>query len=201
LSRINDLSCATIASKDDDGNIHVKCYSFTPLTGISDRANRDRVPYPEWVKSGHIYAPHGRTLDYDQIAQFLKNEFEKEGIGITSIHFDRWEAKDFFSACDRVGFAMGATRHEVGQGFVGISPRIKAMETALLQVKIRHGNNQPVLNLGASSAIIVSDPSGNRKIDKSKSSQKIDGVVSMMMAVYPLIAMIDKPVDVSAMIG
>lgn len=200
LSRVNDLCAAVISAIDDDGQVHVKCYTFSPLDGLEDRAARDRVPYDLWTKQGHIYAPPGKTLDYDMVAGYLKIELEKEGIDVNAIYFDRWAAREFFAACDRVGFATYAIREEVGQGFQSISPRITAMETALLQGRIRHGGDQPVLNLGASSAIVVADPSNNRKLDKTKASNKIDGLVAMLMSVYPHIAQVDQVVDVDSWI-
>lgn len=200
LSRINDLCCAVISAMDDDGEVHVRCYTFSPLYGIVERANRDRNPYPLWVEQGHIYAPPGKTLDYDMVAGWLKIELERENISVNGIYFDRWAAKEFFAACDRVGFAQNATREEVGQGFQSISPRVTAMETALLQGRIRHGGNQPVLNLGASSAIVVADPGNNRKLDKSRSANKIDGIMAMLMSVYPHIAQVENVVDVDSWI-
>jgi phage terminase large subunit-like protein len=63
-----------------------------------------------------------------------------------------------------------------------MSPRIEAFETYMLQEKIRHGAH-PLLNMAASNAIVTRDPAGNRKIDKSKSTQKIDPLVAAVMAV------------------
>lgn len=201
LASINDLCCACIAAKDENGDIHVKLYSFSPQDGIHERAMRDRVPYDQFVKSGHIYSPPGKTLDYDMVAEWLKLEFQRERITVDSIHFDRWKSREFFASCDRKGFAQEAVREEVGQGFLGMSGRIQATETALLQGRIRHGGNQPVLNLGASSAVIVTDPSLNRKITKQKSANKVDGIIAMIMAVYPLVAMVEPEFSCDAMIG
>jgi len=200
LSMVNDLSCACIAAKDVDGSVHVKVYSFSPLDGLHDRSARDRVPYDRWHADGHIYAPPGKTLDYDMIADYLRIQMEREGIMINAIHFDRWKSKEFFAACDRVGFAPHAERVDVGQGYQSFSPRITAAETYLLQGKIKAGN-QPVLNLGISSCVITSDASLNRKLDKTKSANKIDAAVSFVMAIYPLIAQVDTPIDVAAMVG
>jgi phage terminase large subunit-like protein len=70
-----------------------------------------------------------------------------------------------------------------------MSPRIQALETALLQGKIRHGN-QAILNMGAATAVVISDASGNRKLTKEDLNigPKIDGMIAMIMAVYPWIA-------------
>jgi len=199
LSMRNDLTCAVIAAADDDGNIHLLTYAFTPLGGIEDRSKRDKVPYAQWVKDGIIYAPPGDIISYDWIAAFLRIEFDRLGIEIISIEFDRWRVNDFKAACEREGFAQMAEWTEVGQGYYGISPRVENFESMLLERKIRHGSH-PVLNLGASSAIRVMDPAGNSKLDKTKSSQKIDGIIAAIMAVYPL-AGNDEAFDVASMIG
>lgn len=190
LSRVNDLTAAVIAAADDAGQIHVKCYAFTPLDGIEARERRDRIPLVQWVNEGHLYAPPGRTLDYEQIVKWLGIEFEEQGITVDAIYFDRFGSRDFFGACDRESFALSARREPVGQGYQSMTPRISALETALLQGKIRHGGDQPILNMGAAAGIVVSDAAGNRKLTKEDLNigPKIDGLVAMLMAVYPLIA-------------
>ena len=49
-------------------------------------------------------------------------------------------------------------------------------------------------------AIAVSDPAGNRKLTKAKSSQKIDGIIAALMAVYPLNKN-ERQFDVAAWVG
>jgi len=193
LSRINDLSAAVIAAKDEEENIHVKCYAFTPLDNVEARERRDRIPLQQWIKDGHIYAPPGKTLDYDMIAAWLREELDREEIRIDGIYFDRYKAKEFFAACDRESFATGAQRVEVGQGFLGMSGRIQAFETALLQGKIRHGGNQVILNMGAATAVVVSDPAGNRKLTREhlNAGPKIDGTIACIMAIHEHVARLE----------
>jgi phage terminase large subunit-like protein len=194
LSRVNDLTAAVIAAQDEDGNIHVKCYAFTPLDGIEARERRDRLPLQQWVKDGHIYAPPGKTLDYGQIVVWLRERLEEERIRVGSIFFDRFGSNEFFAACDRESFALSAKRVEVGQGYVSMSPRIQALETALLQGRIRHSGKQPILNMGAAAAVVISDAAGNRKLTKENLNvgPKIDGLIAAIMAIYPWVARLDE---------
>jgi phage terminase large subunit-like protein len=46
---------------------------------------------------------------------------------------------------------------------------------------LRHDNN-PVMTWCAGNAVIVSDPAGNRKVDKAKATGRIDGIVAGLMA-------------------
>ena len=186
LSRVNDLTACVLCC-DDGEHIHVKTLAFTPLGGIRERSSRDKVPYAEWAEHDVLYAPPGDTLDYDLICQWLQMLCEEQGIVISTINFDRWRAKDFFAACERTGFAALAEQKEVGQGYQSMSPRIEALETAMLQRRLLC-DNHPVLNMGFAAAIVQSDPAGNRKITKPKENgPKIDAVVALLMAAYPLI--------------
>lgn len=200
LSQRNDLTCAVISSMDDDEVIHVYPYAFSPLFGLKDRERRDKVPYTTWEKSGILVCPPEHTIDYEWVAKFLQKELSEKGIRVLSVQFDRWRIKEFKAAAIRAEFATEADWEEVGQGYQSMSPRVEAMETALLQRRVRHGAH-PILNLGAAHAIVVQDPAGSRKLDKSKSTQKIDGVVAMTQSVYPWVANLDTGFDPEAMIG
>lgn len=196
LAMRNDLCAAVCSAADVNGDIHMMTFAFGPLGGIEERSRRDRVPYAQWAKDGVIYAPPGDVLDYDMIAQHLKVKLEELGISIRTIQFDRYRINDFKAAAERQGFAVEAEWVEVGQGFVSMTPRIEYMESLLLQRKLRTGMH-PVLNLGAASAIAETDNAGNRRLTKKKSSQKIDGIIASLMAIYPLSGNGEEDFDVA----
>jgi len=201
LSTVNDLSCAVLTAKDSEGKVHCLVYAFSPLTGIKERSMRDKVPYEEWARSGVIYAPPGQTLNYDLICEHMRVDLEEKGIVINEVHFDRWRIDVFKSAAVRQDFAKGAEFKECGMGFVSMGPRIDALETALLEGRIRHGMN-PVLTLGAAHAVVEIDNVGNKRYTKKKSAQKIDGLIALVMSAYPHVAPeTTPPVDVAALIG
>jgi len=70
---------------------------------------------------------------------------------------------------------------ECGQGFRDMAGALDALETLALQERLRHGMH-PVLTMCASNATVVTDPAGNRKLEKAKSSGRIDGMVALAMA-------------------
>jgi len=57
--------------------------------------------------------------------------------------------------------------------------------------------------MGAANAIAVHDPAGARKLDKSKSTQRIDPLVAAVMAAFPALpeGRLAVEVDVLAMVG
>ena len=200
LSMVNDLTAAVLTAKDDDGIINVLCFAFSPLDGIERRSLRDRVPYDEWGRTGILYTPHGATLNYDMICQHLRVKMEELGITIHEVHFDRFRIDVFKAAAAREGFAQEATFIECGQGFVSMGVRMDSLETALLERRVRHGA-APVLNLGAAHCVVERDNVGNRRPTKKKSAQKIDGIVALLMATYPLVANVETEFDTGALIA
>jgi len=68
-----------------------------------------------------------------------------------------------------------------GQGFKDMAPAVDKLERLVADRKLRHGGN-PVLNMCAANAVAERDPAGNRKLTKSKSVGRIDGLVALAMA-------------------
>jgi phage terminase large subunit-like protein len=67
-----------------------------------------------------------------------------------------------------------------GQGFASMSPPTKELMNLVLARRLRHGGH-PVLRWMASNMLVQQDPAGNLKPDKSKSAEKIDGMVALIM--------------------
>jgi phage terminase large subunit-like protein len=184
LSARNDLTACVLAVRDPEtGQVHVKPIVFTPLDSLEERSRRDRTPYDQWVKMGKMIALPGSHMDYDMMAQALK--MHTTGIEISTVQFDRWKINDFKPRAEAHAFADDADWISVGQGYKDFGLRVDGLDSLLFQGKINHGNH-PLLTLGAANAIVVSDPTGAKKYDKSKSSQRIDTLVALAMAVYPL---------------
>ncbi len=62
-----------------------------------------------------------------------------------------------------------------------MTPALERLEALALNGKLRHGGH-PVLTWNAGNAIATTDPAGGRKLDKSKATGRIDGLVSLAMA-------------------
>ena len=96
-----------------------------------------------------------------------------------NIAYDRWRI-DIFRK-ELTNLAVELPLSEYGQGFKDMSGAIDALESELLNGRIAHGGN-PVLTMCAANAVITKDSAGNRKLDKSKATGRIDGLVAMAMA-------------------
>lgn len=176
LSGKTDLTAFVLYGfAEDTWNVYP--YFWTPAEGIHDRAKRDRAPYDVWNKQGFLRTTPGATVDYEFVAQELYEILET--INIDFIAYDRWRIDILQKELDRAGLELPLI--EWGQGFKDMSPALDALEGKILNGTLRHGNN-PVLNMCASNAMVMMNPAGDRKLDKMKTSGRIDGTVALAMA-------------------
>jgi phage terminase large subunit-like protein len=171
---------------DIDGNrpesepIRSKSFFWIPEDNLIERSRKDRVPYDAWVRDGLIMTTPGNVIDY----AYIVKEIEQLGeiYNIQEIAFDRWGAFQVSQQLENAGFTMVA----FGQGFVSMSAPTKELLRLTLNRKLAHGGN-PVLRWMADNLVVKMDPAGNVKPDKSKSREKIDGIVSLIMSLDRLI--------------
>lgn len=86
------------------------------------------------------------------------------------VPYDVWERKGFLETLEGMGFTVVS----FGQGFASMSPPTKELMRLVLEHRIAHGGH-PVLRWNMDNIYIRTDPAGNIKADKAKSTEKIDG--------------------------
>ena len=177
LSARTDLTACVFLGRKGE-----KYYTYptvwTPEIGLVDRAKRDRVPYDLWVKQGYLFTTPGATVDYEYVAKHI-GEIASDVKILHAIAFDRWRIDVFKKECDKLGLELPLVAF--GQGFKDMSPALDTLEAQLLNARIVHNNN-PALNMAAANAVVVKDPAGGRKLDKSKATNRIDPMVALAMA-------------------
>jgi phage terminase large subunit-like protein len=177
LASTRDICALVLCFPVQDGldKVHIKSYYFCPEDNIKERTLRDGVPYLQWQIDGHLIMTEGNVTDYD----FIKNkviEITKK-YRIECIAFDRWNASQLVIHLTN----DGANMKPFGQGFISMSAPTKEIEKLFLSCSITHDGN-PVLEWMLTNVILRLDPAGNVKIDKGKSTEKVDGPVAMVMA-------------------
>ena len=176
LSARTDLTALIIIGRIN-GVWHVQPHFWTPEKGLIERAKRDRQPYDTWVRQGYLQTTPGQTVDYEFVAQDVAAIFAN--LNVQSIAYDRWRIDIFRKELTNIGVELPLI--EYGQGFKDMSGAVDALESELLNARLAHGNN-PVLTMCAANAVVTKDPAGNRKLDKSKATGRIDGMVALTMA-------------------
>ena len=174
LASTRDLS-AFVLLFNVDGKFIVQPHIFIPKENAKKRSDRDGVNYMEWLRDGHIYGTDGDVQDYNFIRAKI-NELSKK-YRIQSIAYDRWNASQLVIDLQN----DGANMDPFGQGFVSMSMPTKALEVEILAKNIIHNNN-PCMNWCLSNVTIQEDPAGNLKPNKAKSTERIDPIVALIIA-------------------
>ncbi len=163
--------------KDDDPLGHaVIPYFWVPKDNAIAREQRDRVPYLTWADAHEITLTEGNEIDFGAILAeivALKKVFR-----IQEIRFDPWNATHIVQELGAVGFEMT----EMRQGFASMTAPTKELLALVKTHQLQHGAH-PVLSWMAGNLMIDTDPAGNAKPSKSASTEKIDGMVALVMAI------------------
>jgi len=147
----------------------------------------DRQPYDVWRDQGFLRTTPGATVDYEQVARDIAEL--TDGLNVKAIAFDRWRIDLLKKEFEALSLNLPLIPH--GQGFKDMSPALDAVEAEFLNQRVAHGMH-PVLTMCASGAVVTKDPAGNRKLDKSKATSRIDGMVALTMAFGAANSMIEE---------
>ena len=150
-------------------------YFWIPEENVDLRVRRDHVPYDTWQRQGVLQTTEGNVVHYGFIEQFIGRLGER--FHIREIAFDRWGAVQMVQNLEGMGFTVVP----FGQGFASMSPPTKELMKLVLEQRIAHGGH-PVLRWNMDNIFIRTDPAGNIKADKQKSTEKIDGAIALIMA-------------------
>jgi phage terminase large subunit-like protein len=167
----------------EDGIYDILCKFYCPEEGITKRSQVDRVPYGIWQQQGYLTATPGETVDYTFIEKDMIDLIKK--YDILQIGFDPWKATstynrimaEFNPTNDPSGFQMV----EVRQGAKSMHEPAQDLLVNVMNNKIRHGGN-PILRWNLDNFVMRKDSNENLSPDKSKSVERIDGGVALIMA-------------------
>ncbi len=177
LSSTSDLTTLVLVfpPRDADGVYTVLPFFWLPEETLPLRVRRDHVMYDKWERQGFIMTTEGNVVHYGFIEQFICSLGER--YDIREIAYDRWNASMMVQTLQDDGFTM----IPFGQGFKDMSPPTKELMRIVLEHKLNHGGH-PVLRWNMDNAFVRTDPAGNIKLDKEKSTEKVDGAVALVMA-------------------
>lgn len=176
LSSTTDITAFVLVFPplDDSEGFTLLPYFWIPEDNVDLRVRRDHVPYDIWKQQGFLQTTEGNVVHYGFIEHFIEELGKK--YNIREIAFDRWGAVEMVQNLEGMGFTVVP----FGQGFKDMTPPTKELMRLTLEKKIAHGG-QPVLRWMMDNIYICTDPAGNIKPDKAKSTEKIDGVVATIM--------------------
>lgn len=177
LSSTTDITAFVLVFPplDEEDKYVILPYFWIPEDTLDLRVKRDHVPYDVWERQGYLQTTEGNVIHYGYIEKFIEKLGER--FNIREIAFDRWGAVQMVQNLEGMGFTVVP----FGQGFKDMSPPTKELMKLTLEQRIAHGGH-PVLRWNMDNIFVRTDPAGNIKPDKEKSTEKIDGAVAMIMA-------------------
>lgn len=177
LSSTTDITAFVLVfpPEDEEDKFIILPYFWIPEDCLDLRVRRDHVPYDLWQKQGYLETTEGSVVHYGYIEKFIESLGER--FNIREIAFDRWGAVQMVQNLEGMGFTVVP----FGQGFKDMSPPTKELMKLTLEQRIAHGGH-PVLRWMMDNVCAKNDPAGNVKMDKEKSTEKIDGAVATVMA-------------------
>lgn len=177
LSSSTDITAFVLVfpPRNDTEKYVILPYFWIPEDNMRLRVRRDHVPYDVWAAEGCLKTTEGNVIHYGFIEQFIDELGTK--FHIKEIAFDRWGAVQMVQNLEGMGFTVVP----FGQGYKDMSPPTKELMKLTLEERIAHGGHK-VLRWMMDNVFVRQDPAGNIKMDKEKSTEKIDGAVATVMA-------------------
>jgi phage terminase large subunit-like protein len=173
LASTDDLAALVLVFPKADNA--VLSWFWCPRENAVQRERRHRVPYLQWAREGHLTLTDGNTCDHDLI--------ERQVVEVSGRYLLRELAFDRFGAGQVMTHLQGAGIPVVpfGQGYLSMNAPSKHLDVLVRSGRLRHGGH-PVLRWMATNVMLEKDAADNWKPSKRRSKEKIDGIVSLVMA-------------------
>jgi phage terminase large subunit-like protein len=194
LGSTKDMTALVIIFQDLEGVFHVRPW-FWLAGDLQARSDEDRMPYLQWHQEG-LLMHAGEVTDPAAIALKLAELNQK--YRIQSLAFDRWRMNELQRELSKIGCRINMVEH--GQGYKDMSPAVDTLERFVEKRRIRHGNH-PILAANLANAMVVVDAAGNRKLDKSRSNGRIDGLVALCMCFSAAVVKLEQKIDIRSLIA
>ncbi|WP_249402050.1 terminase TerL endonuclease subunit [Streptomyces sp. YIM 121038] len=187
LASTSDL-CALcwLFPDDSDGTLDALWRFWTPEDNLRALDKRTAGAASRWVREGFLVATPGNVADYDFIREQVRRD--RDTFRVRSLGYDPWNASQLTNDL----ISERAPMVKVRQGFLTMSPSLKAIQRLVLQgtpeaPALRHGGH-PVVRWCVDNLAVAMDPAGNVKPDKANSGDKIDGVSALATAMSEILA-------------
>lgn len=182
LSSERDITAFVLVFPEDDWQ--VLCWFWLPEDSAEERQKRDGVPYPDWLSQGYLQPTPGGYVDHQHVGDRILEAVEK--YDIQTIAFDRARAAGVYGRMEAEGVEMAAVP-QTHNRMCGPFTRLLAM---IGDGRLRHGGH-PVLRWMATNTA-SEEKQGQHAPVKSKSTEKIDGIVALTMAIAAAEAQVEQ---------
>lgn len=184
LATTTDIAAMVQVFKEND-KYYVIPHFFIPEESAREKEKRDRVPYLAWSRQKLVHLTPGNVIDYT----YIEEQFDRiaSECKVAEVAYDRWNADMLVQRLQ----SRGVTVVPVAQGFASMAAPSKFLEKLVAEGKLVHGAN-PVLRWMADNVVARIDDNANVMPSKAKSTQKIDGIVALILALSRAMVHLEK---------
>jgi phage terminase large subunit-like protein len=188
LASTYDTTAFVAVFPDEHGHYDVLARFWIPEHNAEERSKNDRVDYMRWAADGEMTLTEGKSTDYKRVKADILAFAQK--YRVRQLAIDRWNATAIATELADEGLPVTM----FGQGFASMTAPTRKIEGMFVDGKLRLAGNK-VLNWQLGNAAVQTDPAGNVKVSKQKSTERIDGVVALIMAAGVHMGESMKPAD------
>jgi phage terminase large subunit-like protein len=175
LAAVGDLTCVSYLYQQADMTLRMWTDYYVPSAKLT-AGGRYEQQYQQWARQGYVNVTDGNVTDYDRItADIIK--YNEQGNTIAMVSYDQWNATQWAIDCTSRGLPLRPYSQTTGS----FNKPTRELERRIMGGGLTIDYNPVTLHCFANVKIKV-DVNGNIKPSKDDYETKIDGVISMCMA-------------------
>lgn len=178
----------------DDPLWHVHGRYYLPESRVLEELDSNTGRYREYQADSLLTLSDGEVIDFETIKDDLR-EFAGRFV-VAGVCFDPWQATQMAQEMEAEGLTMISIRNIVQN----MSEPMKFLESLVMQKILAHGDC-PVLSWMASNVVARLDAKDNIYPNKERAENKIDGIVSLIMALNRAMLPEEQEEDISGFIN
>lgn len=179
------VSCV-FRSKETEKEFVSFTWFWLPKDRLEERCHADEAPYDVWSKTDELTLTDGGSVDYHSIRKLICRLADK--CNVSRLFSDPYNAQETLYELRNEGVNV----FELQQSYRNMSPPTKELQSLVVSRKLRHSNG-PMMAWQVGNVRLQTNHIEQIKMIKSRSKGRIDGPVSLAMAVGAMIWIDPKP--------
>ncbi|UTR05460.1 terminase large subunit [Alkalihalobacillus sp. LMS6] len=177
LATKHDLCSLGIVIPLENGRFFVDSHSFIPNESLEQRIKSDRAPFKQWIREGLLTTTDGAVTDYSYIIDHIEMLVRDKLWDVVENGYDPFDATYLSQEMSQMGYTMV----EVKQNIATQHEPLTEFREKVLKREIEHNGNG-LLSWAVGNAITVENTDARIKLSKSKSTERIDPLASIINA-------------------
>jgi len=155
-----------------DGRVAVRMRYFIPRATLEKYPNR---PYAQWQRAGLLTVTEGNVTDYDVVRAAIEDDCA--AAGVQQVFYDPKTARE----TAQILMGRGLDMVPIAQGFA-LHEAITRLLALVSDGDLCHGGDE-ILAWMADNTVILTGARGEKRIDKQRAPEKIDGIAALVMGI------------------